>query len=198
MYITSIAPSGRATRGPSMHKLIIPVLATLVVVMATVVAPAHAGAIEPNPAYGQRRQVCHQFEISRPEICNFATLTTPTGRENCPPVGGRLVCYEESPAYNEQEVRLKIALLSCGEELFACQGAYFLREGSDCVYHVVGNGDTARSYEVRLSDLPNERRILLVRSDNGNFQRYGRNFIRQRNDAVRAQLQGWSLVPVCY
>jgi len=154
--------------------------------------------IEPNPARGTRQQVCHEF-VRGSLFCN--TVAPNTSRGTCPVISGRLRCPEEDPSYRIEHGRYRVAEVSCGEDLFRCAGAFFIREGQgDCVSRVIKDYEVPRgSYEVRLSDLPNEQRIILIRSDNGDYQRRARIFARQRVDIVRAEANGgWSLVPLCH
>lgn len=154
--------------------------------------------IEPNPARGVRQQICHEFERGR-LFCN--TVSPNASRDTCPVIDGRLRCPEEDPNYRIENGRYRVAEVSCGEDLFRCRDAFFIREGQgDCVSRVIRDYEVPRgSYEVRLSDLPNEHRITLIRSDNGHYARHARIFARQRSDLVQAERLGAaSLVPLCY
>ncbi len=154
--------------------------------------------IEPNPARGVRQQVCHEFERGR-LFCN--TVSSNASRDTCPVISGRLRCPEEDPNFRIEHGRYRVAEVSCGEDLFRCRDAFFIREGQgDCVSRVIRDYEIPRgSYEVRLADLPNEQRITLIRSDNGDYARRARIFARQRADIVQAEARGgMSLVPLCY
>ncbi|MDQ1300063.1 MAG: hypothetical protein QG636_731 [Patescibacteria group bacterium] len=147
--------------------------------------------VQPDPARGSRYPSCVQIDRTRPEVCNFnpgvigdrASPDCRTYRDN----GGTvtILCPENHPRYWELQ-RLSAAARMCGENGFACRGAYFKREGNRCTYRVVPDGWAPGPFDVHVSDMPNERRILIYRPGEGRSHRdYESQHTRQVRYALR-------------
>ena len=160
-------------------------------------AQANAQEVMWDKWRGPRTSVCTEFVRTKPPICNFNRMLPMTDRSECRLYydnGGTvsILCAEDNPRYAWMQ-RLVAVARSCGENSYQCVGAYFEREGSQCVYRVVPDTWPTSQFEVRLSDLPNEWRILLVKDGDG-FQhgRYERRFAAQTRDQLRKRGYGYA------
>lgn len=141
--------------------------------------------VEPDPARGPRYPACVQIDRTRPAVCNFNPDVI--GDRRSPDCrlyrdnGGTvtILCPENHPRYREMQ-RLAAAARLCGENGFACRGAYFKRENDRCTYRVVPDHWVRGPYDIHVSDMPRERRILLYEIGDGrSYQDYERQFTRQ-------------------
>lgn len=144
--------------------------------------------LRPDPRRGPRYAQCTQFDRSRPMVCN-TNPALPSGRENCPTrrnTNGTLsyVCPEDRPGYAEAQRQGDFAR-SCGENGFACVGAYFKREYERCTYRIVPDHYPVGQFDVRVSDVQYQQRLLVYRPGEG---RAHQDFESQYNRQVRYQL----------
>ncbi len=147
--------------GPTIGALIV------VVVWATAASAQTIAPVEPDYWRGPRNSVCSNFNVALPQVCN----TNPNGvsfrdspdcrtyREN----GNgtvTILCPEDHPSYYEM-IRVADVARTCGEGGVQCIGAYFKRDGEQCTYRVIPDGEARGPYDVPVSSLMYEWRVRI-------------------------------------
>lgn len=128
--------------------------------------------VQPDPWRGPRTFRCAEFVRTLAPLCNFNPATSGTrGSADCRTYrdnGGTvtIMCPEDDPRYAWLQ-RLAAVSRTCGENGIGCIGALFKREGDRCVYRVVPDNYPRGLYDVPVSSLPNEWRLLLFRQGQG-------------------------------
>lgn len=143
-------------------------------------APAHSQEyppVEPNYWRGPRVAVCAEFDRTKPPTCN----TNPAGvsfrdsndcrtyRENGDGTV-TILCPEDHPRYYWM-IRVAAVARTCGEDGLNCIGAFFKREYDQCTYRVVPDHYPRGRFDIRVSELPYEWRILIYRQGEGRSHR---------------------------
>jgi hypothetical protein len=163
--------------------LLLSVLATLLG-SAGVAHAQQQAPIRPDPRASQYRQsYCVGIEYGSTK-CNTARGNLAVRRDcrtiRFTPEGlPQYSCPEDDPNYPEWLRGLNFAI-TCGENGHLCIGAYFKRPGQSCTYRVVPDSDVVRQYDIRISELPNERGVVMFRMSEGrSFTAYERQYTTQ-------------------
>lgn len=152
--------------------------------------PALAAPVRPDAWHGPRQATCAQFDRSKPPVCNVNPNVTVyrdstdcrTYRENGNGTVS-ILCPEDAPNYYWM-LRVASVARTCGENGRDCIGAYFRREHGRCTYRVIPDGYPRGVYDVPVSSLPSEWRVLIFKAgESGN-----RSYANQVRDQERFAL----------
>lgn len=116
--------------------------------------------VEPDPYRGPRTAICSQFNVAKPQICNFNPNRPLISREGCPwlEVSGSEVvikCAEDLPNFQQQVMAASVAQ-TCGERFWKCVDGYIeLQNGTIC--KILPRGFETGRFEVNVDELPNWR-----------------------------------------